>query len=181
MMMTPSPLCTHRRTITKWDEHRVRVEWTVDRLNTFLETHTRDIVTVNDLSCGDGTVLRNLRGPANKVYGDISPGQHLDVVGPIEQTIMQRRGDMLICSETLEHLNDPDLVLEWASERFTWIAITTPLGETDSDKNHEHYWGWDLWGVSAMLFSSGWLPRWVDTLTQPFYTYQLWIARSAWD
>lgn len=165
----------------RWNEHINRVRWTTDRLNFFLDQHTSDIVTVNDLSCGDGAILKGLIGPTNRVYGDITKSDHLDVTGPIEETIERRRGDLLICSETLEHLDDPAFLLNVASSRFKWICITTPLGEDEPGKNEEHYWGWDLWGISSMLSENGWTPKWVDTLNQPYYTYQLWIARSMWD
>lgn len=165
---------------TRWDEHTRRVGWTISRLNEFLRTHP-DITRGIDLSCGDGEILRRVSGLREKIYSDITPAEHLNFSGPIEQTIMSTRGDILVCSETLEHLDDPDIILDWAASRFTWICVTTPLGEVDSEKNYEHYWGWDLWGVSDMLSQTGWAPRWVDTLNESFYTYQLWIARTTWD
>lgn len=164
---------------SEWPEHVARVNWTIERLKLFLEAHP-EIGTIADLSCGDGVILDDVRA-TNKIYGDISQGADTRVRGPIEETILQVQGDLLICSETLEHLDDPGTVLGHAATRFDWICITTPLGETDPEKNYEHYWGWDLWGMSSLLSENGWLPRWVDTLNQPYYTYQLWIARTAWD
>lgn len=165
---------------SEWDEHRRRVDWTIDRLNLFLGTHP-EIVTAVDLSCGDGRILRDIVGPTNRYFGDIANAPHIDRHGPIEETIENIRGDLLICSETLEHLDDPSYVLDRVATRFTWICITTPLGEVDPEKNHEHYWGWDLWGISSLLSENGWTPRWVDTLNESYYTYQLWIARTMWD
>lgn len=164
----------------EWPEHKRRVDWTIGRLNLFLSTHP-EIVTAADLSCGDGHILDRIEGPTNKYFGDIVNAPHIDRHGSIEETIENIRGDLLICSETLEHLDDPSYVLDRAAERFTWICITTPLGEIDPERNYEHYWGWDLWGISSLLSENGWSPRWVDTLNESYYTYQLWIARTMWD
>jgi hypothetical protein len=163
----------------QWVEHTNRVNWTVERLNTFLMLH-EEVKHVADLSCGDGKILRGIERPVMKVFGDLVTASHLDVVGDINELITTVHTDLLICSETLEHLDDPTSFLERASEHATWICLTTPLGEEDGEKNYEHYWGWDLWGISGLLQSTGWRTSWVDTFNQPYYTYQLWIARSAW-
>jgi hypothetical protein len=164
---------------SKWEEHVARVNWTIERLNTFTMIHP-EITTAVDLSCGDGRVLDALIGVQSKVYGDIAHAPHLQHVGDIYETIEKVTGDLLICSETLEHLDDPATLLDHAARRFKWICITTPLGENDPEKNYEHYWGWDLYGISSMLSETNWAPRWVDSFNQPYYTYQLWIARSLW-
>ena len=165
---------------TKWDEHTNRVSWTVERLNLFLKAHP-EIITAIDLSCGDGRLLREVVGPVNKIYGDIANASHVNIVGDIYENIEKTFGDLFICSETLEHLDDPRHILSRSADKFKWLCLTTPLGEWDTEKNYEHYWGWDLWGISELLDEAGWAPRWIDTFNQPYYTYQFWIARSMWD
>jgi len=160
---------------TKWDEHNHRVEWTIERLQLFL-TLRQEITSIADLSCGDGRIIDGLETNASKTKSDIS----MKGGESIERMITKISADLLICSETLEHLDDPKWVLAAATKRFKWICITTPLGEDDPEKNYEHYWGWDLFGMSQILEQTLWAPRWVDTLNESYYTYQLWIARSTW-
>lgn len=164
---------------TKWDEHKERVQWTAQRLNHFITLQRPNIYDVVDLSCGDGALLNmlDLGADGRKTYGDLVWTPTLDVIGPIEESVKSMSGDMLICSETLEHLDDPDQVLRDACTNFEWIVITTPLGEDDQEKNYEHYWGWDILGVAAMLQSTGWSARVLETIKLPYYTYQLWIAK----
>jgi len=161
----------------KWAEHVARVDWTIRRLQHFIDLRP-EITRVVDLSCGDGAILNGLNVP-NKVFGDIVPADHL-TIAPIAAEIAVRymTGDLLICSETLEHLDDPDQFLRDAQENFKFIAITTPLGESDPEKNYEHYWGWDLIGVNKMLRITQWYPLVEETLPLDYYTYQFWIARS---
>lgn len=163
---------------TKWDEHKIRIDWTIRRLNMWLQI-TSDVVRVADLSCGDGAILRGLHDPLERVYGDLVFAEHLDVIGDIMDTVDTiSSGDLLICSETLEHLDDPNLFLRRAAKNFKYIAITTPLGETDPEKNYEHYWGWDTYGIAETLEICNWSPFFLETLNLPYYTYQFWIARS---
>lgn len=161
---------------TKWDEHKKRVQWTIRRLQRFINLRP-EIARVVDLSCGDGAILTGLN-VENKEFCDIAPGHHLTMVSrPCEEMVRLITGDLLICSETLEHLDDPDQFLRDAQENFKFIAITTPLGETN-DYNWEHYWGWDLTGVNDMLRATQWYPLVEETLPLEHYTYQFWIARS---
>ena len=162
---------------TKWQEHERRVAWTIKRLNHFI-TLRSEIARVADLSCGDGAILKGLVGPVDRIYGDLVFTDLLDVIGPIEESVQSVGADLLICSETLEHLDDPDTFLRDAATNFKFIAIPTPLGETEPEKNWEHYWGWDLIGVNDMLRDTGWFPLVQETLPMDFYTYQFWIARS---
>jgi len=163
----------------KWDEHRTRVAWTVRRLNLFITFQRPPIERVVDLSCGDGAILNGIHGPMEKEYGDLVAANHLTMPNRLaEESVKLVTGDLLICSETLEHLDDPDSFLHDAAKHFKYIAITTPLGETDVDDNWEHYWGWDLMGVNQMLRQTGWYPLVEETLPLDYYTYQFWIARS---
>lgn len=164
---------------SQWEEHTNRVNWTITRLNEFLKLNS-DIDRAYDLSCGDGRILREISGVKTRHFGDLVPAEHLHFVGDITKNVRKVSGDLLICSETLEHLDDPEDFLRAASERFKWICVTTPLGEFDTKKNYEHYWGWDLWGISEMFHETDWRPTWVDSFNQPYYTYQFWIARSMW-
>lgn len=163
---------------TKWTEHMTRVNWTIRRLQRFIDLQRPEITSVADLSCGDGAILNGL-SVQRKIYGDVVMAPHL-TIGAVKAEISVRdtRADLLVCSETLEHLDDPDQFLRDAQENFRYIAITTPLGEDFPEKNWEHYWGWDLIGINDMLRATQWYPLVEETLPLDFYTYQFWIARS---
>lgn len=171
-------LYDHTYDHTKWDEHKARVDWTITRLNRFIMFQRPKIEKVVDLSCGDGAILNSVNAPV-KEYGDIVAAHHLTMINrPAEESVKLVTGDLLICSETLEHLDDPDTFLCDAAANFKYIAITTPLGEDFPEKNWEHYWGWDLIGVDRMLRDTQWYPLVEETLPLDYYTYQFWIAKS---
>lgn len=144
---------THHRH-ERWADHRLRVavtgelaQWVADEFG---------CTSAADLSCGDGMILSSLEG-VSKVFGDYAPGY--EHTGPLETTLDEiEHVDLFICSETLEHLDDPDTVLKrlrgWADH----LIVSTPIGEVD-DGNPEHYWGWDLDDVKGMLLAAGWEPH----------------------
>jgi hypothetical protein len=111
---------------------------------------------VADLSCGDGTIVNRLvkHYGAQATLGDIAPGR--PITGPIEETIelLDRVYDLFICSETIEHLNDPDTVLKQIRLKTHWLVLSTPVGNTDPD-NPEHLWAWDREDVDVMLRRAG--------------------------
>ena len=133
-----------------WPDHRLRVAETI---NLAREMGVPD--TVADLSCGDAVIGRAL-APSRLILGDFAPGYEL--TGPLEQTLDQiPHVGMFICSETVEHLDDPDAVLARVREKADSLVLSTPLCET-TDRNPEHYWGWDTDGVEAMLRAVSWTP-----------------------
>ena len=77
---------------------------------------------------------------------------------PIEKTIDSiglNTVDMWVCSETIEHLDDPDSVLAEIRNRTKWLLLSTPDGETAASNNPEHIWSWDAEMVVAMLSDAG--------------------------
>ena len=145
---------------TGWPDHRLRVAETIG-LGRELMGLSGHPVIIADLSCGDAVIPRDLIGyskaPAKRVIlGDIAPGYELQ--GPIEQTLDQlTQVGLFVCSETIEHLDDPDTVLRKIRGKAATLLLSTPLGETTS-RNPEHYWGWDDADVEGMLRVAGWVP-----------------------
>jgi hypothetical protein len=128
-----------------------------------------------DLSCGNGMVLQHIRA-RQKFYGDFAPRYPL--VGPLEQTLDQIPDvDLFVCSETLEHLDDPDTVLKRLRDKTRMLLLSTPDGE-DDDFNPEHYWGWDADEVRGMLVAAGFNPvvhTTVDLRPAGYvYSFQIW-------
>lgn len=172
-----------------WADHRARVRYTVHAIRSrwapTMRSHVRSIA---DLSCGDAAIVHGIasefehpyHGPVRKLLGDIVPGHA--VTGPIEDTIYQIPDvDLLICTETVEHLIDPDTVLSEASLRARYLVLSTPVGAWE-DTNPEHLWAWSAAGVEAMLTGAGWEVR--DYLQLPRnprwpYMFGLWLCRPA--
>jgi len=113
---------------------------------------------VADLSCGNGIVARSLNASVDTILGDYAPG--FPIRGPIEQTIeLVELVDVFVCSETLEHLDDPDSVLRQIRSRSRTLVCSMPLCRTpDDDQNGEHYWAFDRPGAEEMLREAGWEP-----------------------
>jgi hypothetical protein len=110
-----------------------------------------------------------------------------DYVGPIEDTVAQlyraRRGnpvDVFVLSETIEHLEVPDLVLAQVRNVARQLLLSTPIGEVKPPPgagNPEHIWGWNQEDVRVMLDAAGWMAEErVDLLLPGTYSYQIWRA-----
>ena len=141
--------------------------------------------SIADLSAGDGAIARGLKDLTGTAYepvwlSDLLPWPGYADHGPVEETLGRMPlVDLLICSETLEHLDDPEAFLTAARAKASRLLVTTPEGETDPDQNPEHYWGWDSAGVQTLLIASGWRP-YAHQLFRPTsgpYTFQMWICR----
>lgn len=131
-----------------WHDHVVRVEVTSALARTFLpRPHA-----AADLSCGDGAILKDLDAE-HAVFGDFAPGH--PVTGPLEYTLADLDPvDVYVCTETLEHLDDPDLVLRLIRAKAKSLVLSTPVDAWD-ETNPEHYWAWSRADVEEMLAAAG--------------------------
>jgi hypothetical protein len=162
----------------QWADHRVRVDVTIALARHMVERGG----TVADLSCGDATIARALAvsHDARLFLGDYAPGY--EFTGPVEDTIekLPEQVGLFICSETIEHVADPDALLAAIRARAANLILSTPAWETDSG-NPEHIWGWDPEDIEEMLDAAGFTPL---TFTQLdlrpagfVYCYQIWGCR----
>jgi hypothetical protein len=136
---------------TGWADHVVRVAVTAQ----FAHQLSGRVARAADLSCGDGAILKALE-VGERYLGDYAPGH--DLVGPIEDTIEQIPAvDLFVCTETLEHLDDPDAVLAAIRRKARRLVVSTPV-DAWQDTNLEHYWAWSRAGVEAMLVGAGFDP-----------------------
>jgi hypothetical protein len=134
---------------TRWQDHLLRVDMTV-QVTRFMYKGGR----VADLSCGSAAIP--LAVTPDPILGDIAPGYQYH--GPIEQTIDSLQNvQLFICCETLEHLDDPDMVLRKIRAKTDTLVLSTPLGEF-TDHNPEHYWGWDGMSLQWMVQDAGFTP-----------------------
>lgn len=156
----------------KWADHKLRVASTIALARWASEGAT----SAADLSAGDASIINALDVP-DKFIGDFAPGY--DFTGAIEQTIDEiPMVNLFICSETLEHLDDPDFVLRKIRQKSNLLILSTPIDESDSE-NVEHYWGWGVDDIEEMLIKAKWNPRVMQTITFRklyHYDYQLWLC-----
>lgn len=177
---TPAELAELYRTPhehTRWADHIIRVDVTSAVAVHLVGPGAR----VADLSCGDATIARRLAAAkhAELVLGDYAPGY--PHTGPIETTIDTIDPvDLFLCCETLEHLDDPDLVLKAIRAKTEQLVISTPDGERD-DSNPEHVWSWGADDVERMLTGAGFAPTiYLSLDLRPagyLYCYQIWVCR----
>lgn len=138
------------------------------------------LTTAADLAAGDGELLRQVQTQcpgAVTFTSDLVPHPELDSSGPIEATLDQCPDvDLFVCSETLEHLDDPDDVLRRITSKSRYQIISTPNGEPNLI-NTEHYWTWDTEGIRGMAEQAGLRPlsQLLFTPTPLYYTFQIWL------
>jgi 2-polyprenyl-3-methyl-5-hydroxy-6-metoxy-1,4-benzoquinol methylase len=179
--------------VYEWPGHRVRREATIAFGEIMWEGLLAQNPVLADLACGDGSIARRITRTrsARVILGDVCErpdiGMPVDrwfevgedyremwVRGPIEATLPPIAAgsiDMLLLSETLEHLDDPASVLATARAKARYMLLTTPCAETV--ENVEHYWRWDIDGVRALLGDAGWQGQ-PDTLSFDGYVFQIW-------
>ncbi|HEY9370049.1 hypothetical protein [Streptomyces sp.] len=155
---------------TRWPDHVERVAETARILDEFAAKVGAS--TVADLSCGDGAIVGRSAHP----WRERHLGDYV-TTGPIEETLPGLEPvDVFVCSETIEHVENPDWLLAQIRSKARHLLLTTPQGEED-DANPEHYWGWNADDIRAMLERAGWTDNTVDLFTPPsiaYYTFQMW-------
>lgn len=173
--------------------HGLRVAATIELATYALIEGRGDQRQIADLSCGNGDIVwgaaaryraREPRHTVRTWLGDFAGDYQFR--GPLDDTIgelairvgitPERRLDVFVCSETIEHLDDPDSTLMAIREISDQLILSTPIGETDTG-NPEHLWGWDQDGVRDMLVAAGWNPQQrTDLILPDTYSYQVWRA-----
>jgi len=159
-------------------DHRWRIDATIALAKWF-----EPIAIAADLSCGTGRILTEICW-ARKWFGDIAlpesaagPLNYLN--GPIEETIhMIPDVDLFVCTETLEHLEDPDAVLREIRNRTRYLVTSVPVcGGPDLDPGH--LWDWDVEGFGNMLDAAGFemVCRTVLEMPPPYFNCQIWGCR----
>lgn len=178
-----------------WPDHRLRVRATVELAAAALADVGR-LASVADLSCGDGTIPVRLAahlGASRLVLGDAvswaaqavfpppgTAGTSLrTVTGTLPGTVaaLDDGVDAYVCSETLEHLPDPDGLLGLLRPRVRFLVVSTPV-DAWGDENPEHYWAWSADDVTVMLGRAGFDSLLVATVDpRAYYTFGIWVCR----
>lgn len=133
--------------------HALRISTTIDVARAIWPNPE----SVADLSVGVPTVAEAL-GAKTVILGDFAPGYEFQ--GPIEETAaLIPEVDVFICAETLEHLWEPDPVLELIRRKAKALVCSVPISVVpEDDGNGEHYWAFDRAGAEEMLRAAKWEP-----------------------
>lgn len=150
-------------------DHRPRLEVAARTVMEVVSAPT-GVASVSDLGCGDGGLLQLLhRGgcpvpawgydftPAN-VDGGRERGvdvRYVDVFDPASRPHVDL-GDVVVMTEVLEHVADPDAVLGWLrDEGISYLVASSPYTETADDHSPEHAWAWDTDGYVELMRRNG--------------------------
>jgi ABC-type transport system substrate-binding protein len=157
---------------TAWQDHILRVNKTLE-----IAQSIDGVKSAADLSAGDASIIIAL-GLSETYIGDYAP--RYEYTGPIEQTIEQIPDvDLYICSETLEHLDNPIAVLKQIRAKTKYLLLTTPHAKFN-DVNEEHYWAWDKDGIAELLAEAGFETVSFELLeleNDYYYDYQIWVCK----
>lgn len=167
----------------QWEDHKQRVQ-----LTSFLAWKLAGrvkAVSGADLSAGDGTILRSLSLP-QMIFGDWRPcyaqpsGEDWRYADIEEESTWADmcNVDIFICTETLEHVRDPDLLLRRIRAHSASLILSTPTDE-DNSINPEHYWGWGVDDIREMLETAGFTSLDVDLFDAKVpggYIFQTWTC-----
>jgi hypothetical protein len=169
-------------------DHRLRIPSTVEIGRWLVREY--GAASLADLSCGyDASVATAITSELPTGYrmilgdyGEVSPLLPSHTLrGPIEETILKIAGaDLFVCTETIEHLDDPDAVLAEIRGRCRTLLLSTPVGSWD-DPTPGHYWAWNRSGVETILKAAGFEPIVYAELDfaapDLFQTFGIWGAR----
>ena len=135
-----------------------------------------EVTSIADLSAGGAKITPTIAAHygVTPVLGDFGKRYRYPITGRIEETIGTIEPvDLFVCSETLEHLEDPDPVLAQIRTKTKRLLLTTPVWEEPYLVSHGHLWTWRSEDVDDMLTAAGfteWEYRGVSL-------FGLWMAR----
>jgi 2-polyprenyl-3-methyl-5-hydroxy-6-metoxy-1,4-benzoquinol methylase len=133
--------------------HGIRVNTTIQLAKDM--AYQAKAKSVADLSCGNGAIAKAL-GIEKMILGDFAKGYEYS--GPLEANLRKIDNvDLYICSESIEHVEDPSSVLNLIRKKSQTLVLSTPI-DAWYDTNEEHYWAWNRSDVETLLKNAGWTP-----------------------
>ena len=133
--------------------HGIRVNMTIQLAKDM--AYQAEAKSVADLSCGNGAIAKAL-DIEKTILGDYAEGYEYS--GPLEINLEKIGNvDLYICSESIEHVEDPGSVLNSIRSKSKTLVLSTPI-DAWYDTNDEHYWAWGKQDVEMLLKNAGWTP-----------------------
>lgn len=117
-----------------------------------------EIHSVGDMSAGGSHITPTIAEyyGVTPTLGDLGNQYGYGHVGTLAETLpRQPVFDLYVCSETLEHLRDPDENLGFIRQRCRYLLLTTPIMEKPELVSHGHLWTWEQEDVEEMLTGAG--------------------------
>jgi hypothetical protein len=141
-----------------------------------------DVTSIADMSCGDARIARALgeHFGVEPVLGDYAPGY--SYTGLLSDTVpLLMPVDLYICTNTVEHLDDPDTDLKLIRQCTRELLLSTPVEEWH-EPSGGHYWAWDREGVEDMASAAGFEPSaYVELDLTPYWNphckHGIWAMR----
>jgi SAM-dependent methyltransferase len=119
----------------------------------------RSALSIVDVGCG-AKPYEEILGPyaAEYVGVDYVDGQSVDVVAPAEKLPFEdARFDGFVCTQVLEHVEEPHTVLSEASRvlRPGGVAFVSTHGVANYHPNPDDYWRWTHAGLARLFETTG--------------------------
>jgi len=178
------------RTNETWPEHTLRTFVTAGSI-TWLEPQS-----VIDPACGDGSLVRTAHSQRPIPYAVLSDlsrknvqamkpwlpdgwGTDVDDALALLGSQINDSYDVVVLTEVLEHLVDPDALLREARRIGKYLVVSSPEMRTDQiDSNPEHLWMFDENGYRIMLEGAGWEVGPKTKLSfDSMYDFQIWVCK----
>lgn len=186
------------RDTMQFDDHVVRVFTSAGlaasrRPTSLLDPACGDAIIpilIHRLSPLERVVLADLSKPAlQKCQQHVSDGVLPGGTRTLEADLMAaldipERFDLVVLTEILEHLQNPEDALRRARERGKYLLASSPVFDSREmrssvrDPNLEHVWQFDFNGYQEMLAATGWRPLALSHLSFPdgYYQFQMWLC-----
>jgi 2-polyprenyl-3-methyl-5-hydroxy-6-metoxy-1,4-benzoquinol methylase len=142
---------------------------------------------VTDLGCGNGGLLWELgkRGITGKGY-DLSPkavefakeqyGVDASLLDFTQETDAVEFGDVIVLTETIEHLVDPKGLLAKLKNKSRWVVASVPAAENEKKHYEFHLWAWEPAAFVNMFIAMEYQP--ILHYVLPMISTQFLIARN---
>ena len=120
-----------------------------------------EVHSVGDMSAGGSSITPYIASyfDCSPTLGDLGSQYGYENVGTLQETLPnQPVFDLYVCSETLEHLANPDADLPLIRQHCKYLLLTTPINETPELVSHGHLWTWEQEDIEEMLNVAGFEP-----------------------
>lgn len=174
------------RSNDNWPDHRARTLVTA-ALIAWLRPDS-----VLDPACGDASIViaADRVFPIHRAYvadisqpnvDRISHSASLRAVCADISTAMDEfpKADVIVLTEILEHLPDPDRILSFAKEKARYLIASSPeMRPGQVDGNPEHLWQFDREGYRRLLTDAGWeVVQYTHLSFTSEYDFGVWVCR----